>query len=67
MLPHEQMEFELAIDQMKRNMSNHIKYCHVVAEMQFEYFKALQEKGFNANQALKIVIAHGINAGKAGQ
>ncbi|MEZ2660513.1 hypothetical protein [Aneurinibacillus aneurinilyticus] len=65
MQPHEQIEFELAIDEIKRNMDNHIKWCHAVSETMFEYYKALMDKGFNAQQALQIVIAHGINPGNA--
>lgn len=65
MQPHEQTEFELAIDKIKRDMGNHIKLCQVVSESMFEYYKALMDKGFNAQQALQIVIAHGINPGNA--
>lgn len=46
MEPHEQLQAEMAIDQMIKNMPLTIKQARICAETMFEYYQALQEKGF---------------------
>jgi len=63
MQAHERLEMEMAIDELKKDMHLTIKQAEACSEVMHHYFIALQDKGFTRNEALKIVMAHGVNIG----
>jgi hypothetical protein len=64
--PTEKMFAELAIKEALKNESEFVQACTITAKFMFDYFQALIKEGFNPDQALKIVMAHGCDPGKLG-
>ncbi|WP_110113241.1 hypothetical protein [Bacillus sp. CGMCC 1.16541] len=63
MKPHEQIELELYKDQLKKDERILFAAYPFVAKMTKSYYDQLIESGFNPEQALRIVCAHGYTAG----
>ncbi|UQD52313.1 hypothetical protein C0971_10045 [Bacillus methanolicus] len=63
MKPHEQLQFEMALDRMKKMLPFYAENAETIAKMLKTHYDALVNAGFNEDQALEIVIAHGINIG----
>jgi hypothetical protein len=60
---HEQLQFEMAIDQMKKMLPFYKEHTKVVAQVLKSYYDELVAAGFTDAQALEIVVHHGINIG----
>ncbi len=52
-----------ALREAKEQLNHYIEVTRIVAEQLKHYYNALVEEGFTDEQALKIVIAHGIIPG----
>ncbi|MCU5376126.1 hypothetical protein OCA08_03115 [Bacillus cereus] len=55
------IEFEMMLDEMKKNLPIQIKYHKELAKLYKARFDALVSEGFTQAQALEIVIARGID------
>lgn len=55
------IEFEMMLDEMKKNLPIQIKYHNELAKLYKARFDALVREGFTQEQALEIVLARGID------
>lgn len=63
MKAHEQLQLEMAIDQIKKMVPFYQEHAKAVAKILKAYYDELVAAGFTDAQALQIVIHHGINIG----
>ncbi|ARF67254.1 hypothetical protein B7C51_04600 [Paenibacillus larvae subsp. pulvifaciens] len=62
MKPHEQMEFELAIESMQKILPMMLGTFPTIAKLSRVYYDELIKEGFSEDQALYIVAEQGIKA-----
>ncbi|MDT2173271.1 hypothetical protein [Paenibacillus larvae] len=62
MKPHEQMEFELAFESIKKLMPMMLGTYPTIAKLSKVYYDELIKEGFPEDQALYIVAEQGIKA-----
>ena len=55
------MAMEKAVNDAEEQEPLFASLCRVAAKNNFIYFEELKSKGFNAHEALQIVIFHGMN------
>ncbi|MGH0678655.1 hypothetical protein ACQVPP_15760 [Bacillus luti] len=55
------IELEIMLDAMKKNLPIQIKYHNELAKLYKARFDALVREGFTQDQALEIVMARGID------
>ncbi|HHB2168497.1 hypothetical protein OCB69_22675 [Bacillus cereus] len=55
------IELEMMLDTMKKNLPIQIKYHNELAKLYKARFDALVREGFTQEQALEIVLARGID------
>ncbi len=58
------LQIELAIRQQRRMLPEFTELCKLVSEQMFIYYTQLKQAGFTDNQAIQIIIDHGIDAGR---
>jgi hypothetical protein len=63
MKAHEQLQIEMAIDHIKKMVPFCQEHAKAVAQIMKAYYDALVDAGFTKEEALQIVIHHGINIG----
>ncbi|SHJ52564.1 hypothetical protein SAMN02745163_02068 [Clostridium cavendishii DSM 21758] len=59
----ERIEFRHAMEDINNRMDQVLQSIQMASKIQRNYFNGLIESGFNEEQALQIVIAHGVNIG----
>lgn len=63
MTPDKKLAMRLALKEMQDMAGEFIDFCHTAAKALYNYYVALVDKGFTPSEALRIVIAHGMNPG----
>jgi hypothetical protein len=63
MKAHEQLQLEMAIDHIKKMVPFCQEHAKAVAKIMKAYYDELVAAGFTNQEALQIVIHHGINIG----
>jgi len=58
------LQMELAIKQQRKMLPEFTELCKLVSEQMFIYYTQLKQSGFTDNQAIQIIIEHGVDAGR---
>ncbi|WP_100373095.1 hypothetical protein [Bacillus sp. FJAT-45037] len=66
MKPHEQMEFELMMQQLEKVVPGMLGAYPTIAKLTRSYYLELKKQGFNEKEALHIVSTQGFIAGTQG-
>lgn len=53
------VEFELKLEELRKQAKFVKQFQELVADLMANYYNALKEKGFSAEEALTIVLTHG--------
>ena len=58
-------EIELAVKDERELLPEYKQHCDLMAEQMMIYRSSLIEQGFTDEQAMEIIVCHGVDAGRS--